>query len=72
VEEVEGEHIPLETVKGVGPKTLELLAAAGITMTSQVARSTPEALSEKTGIPLAKALQLIDSCRGNIPSAGQP
>jgi predicted flap endonuclease-1-like 5' DNA nuclease len=29
--------VPLENVKGVGPKTLELLAAAGITAPSQVA-----------------------------------
>lgn len=55
--------IPLETVKGVGPKTLELLAAAGMTTASQVAQCTAEELSEKTGIPVAKAQQLVESCR---------
>lgn len=61
---VEGvQEVSLELVKGVGPKTLELLAAAGITLPSQIAGSTPEALSEKTGIPVAKVQQLIESCR---------
>ena len=55
--------IPLETVKGVGPKTLELLAAAGLTSASQVAQCSSEELFEKTGIPVAKAQQLIKSCR---------
>ncbi len=57
------EEVPLENVKGVGPKTRELLAAGGITAPSQVAQCTPEQLSEKTGIPLAKSQQLIESCR---------
>lgn len=63
----EGE-VPLETVKGVGPKTLELLAAAGITAPSQVAQFTPEELSEKTGIPLAKSQQLVETCRSSLTS----
>ncbi len=60
------DETPLENVKGVGAKTLELLAAAGITMPSQVAQSTPDELSEKTGIPPAKAMQLIESCRESL------
>ncbi len=56
-------EVPLESVRGVGPKTLELLAAAGMTAPSQVARCTAEELSEKTGIPLAKAQQVVESCR---------
>ncbi len=58
--------VPLKSVKGVGPKTLELLAAAGITDPLQVAQQTSEGLSEKTGIPTAKATQLIESCRAAI------
>ncbi|HEX5037081.1 MAG TPA: transcription termination factor NusA [bacterium] len=65
----EGE-VPLETVKGVGPKTLELLAAAGITAPSQVAQFTPEELSEKTGIPLAKSQQLVETCRSSLTATG--
>lgn len=61
-------EVPLVSVKGVGPKTLELLAAAGITAPSQVAQCTPDELSEKTGIPMAKALQLIESCRMSVVS----
>ncbi len=64
-----GQEMPLETVKGVGPKTLELLAAAGITAPSQVAQLSPEELSEKTGIPTAKALQLVESCRASLAAA---
>jgi N utilization substance protein A len=58
--------VPLGSVKGVGPKTLELLAAAGITAPSQVAQLTPEELSEKTGIPLAKSQQLVETCRSSL------
>lgn len=61
-------EIPLVSVKGVGPKTLELLAAAGITAPSQVAQCTSEELSEKTGIPVAKAQQLVESCRQSLTS----
>jgi len=61
-----GLEVPLESVKGVGPKTQELLAAAGITAPSQVAQLTPEELSEKTGIPLAKAQQLVETCRASL------
>lgn len=61
--------IPLATVKGVGPKTLELLAAAGMTTPSQVAQCTADLLSEKTGIPLAKAQQLVESCRASLNSS---
>lgn len=60
------DEVPLESVKGVGPKTLELLAAAGITMPSQVAQCTPDELSEKTGIPVAKAQQLVETCRQSL------
>lgn len=60
------DQVPLESVKGVGPKTLELLAAAGLTMPSQVAQCTSEELSEKTGIPPAKAQQLVESCRAAL------
>ncbi len=60
------EEVPLEEVKGVGPKTLELLAAAGITAPSQVAQCTPEELSERTGIPVAKAQQLVETCRASL------
>lgn len=60
------DQVALESVKGVGPKTLELLAAAGITKPSQVAQCTPEELSEKTGIPVAKAQQLVESCRAAL------
>ena len=67
--EAKRDEIPLETVKGVGPKTLELLAAAGITVPSQVAQCTAEELSEKTGIPLAKAQQLVESCRTTMNAA---
>jgi N utilization substance protein A len=65
------DEIPLENIKGVGPKTLELLAAAGITTPSEVARMTAAVLSEKSGIPLAKAEQLIESCAGGIISKGE-
>ena len=58
--------VPLESVKGVGPKTLELLAAAGITAPSQVAQLTPEELSQKTGIPVAKSQQLVETCRASL------
>lgn len=54
---------PLKDVKGVGTKTLELLAAAGLTTVGQVLHCSPEELSEKTGIPLAKATQLIANCK---------
>ncbi len=57
----EGE-IPLGQVRGGGSKTLELLAAAGITQPSQVIRLTAEDLSTQTGIPLAKSQQLVESC----------
>jgi N utilization substance protein A len=60
------EEVPLEQVKGVGPKTLELLAAAGITVPSQVAQCSPEELSEKTGIPVAKSQQLVETCRQSL------
>lgn len=53
----------LEIVRGMGPQTLELLAAAGITLPSQVAQFSAEELSQKTGIPEAKAQQIIDSCK---------
>ena len=59
-------EIPLVSVKGVGPKTLELLAAAGLTVPSQVAQCTSAELSEKTGIPVAKAQQLVESCRQSL------
>lgn len=62
--------VPLENVRGVGPKTLELLAAAGITAPSQVAQFTPEELSEKTGIPLAKSQQLVETCRSSLTATG--
>ena len=62
------QEISLSQVKGVGEKTQELLAAAGITLPSQVAQCTPEQLSEKTGIPAAKAQQLIESCRASLSS----
>ncbi len=65
---IEGD-VPLETVKGVGPKTLELLAAAGITAPSQVAQFTPEELSVKTGIPQAKSQQLVETCRASLTAA---
>lgn len=55
--------VSLKEVRGVGPKTLELLAAAGITHVSQVTGLSPQDLSEKTGIPVAKATQLLESCR---------
>jgi predicted flap endonuclease-1-like 5' DNA nuclease len=61
-----GQEVPLVSVKGVGPKTQELLAAAGITAPSQVAQLTPDELSEKTGIPLAKAQQLVETCRASL------
>jgi N utilization substance protein A len=61
--------VPLESVKGVGPKTLELLAAAGITAPSQVAQLTPEELSQKTGIPQAKSQQLVETCRASLTAA---
>lgn len=56
----------LDGIKGVGPKTLELLAAAGLTNPVQVVQCTPEELSEKTGIPLAKAAQLIENCKSSF------
>ncbi len=55
--------ISLKEVRGVGSKTLELLAAAGITNVSEILLLPPQNLSEKTGIPLAKATQLLESCR---------
>lgn len=62
------QEISLQTVKGVGAQTLELLAAAGFTAPSQVAQCTAEQLSEKTGIPPAKAEQLIESCHASLGS----
>ncbi|MBI2082920.1 MAG: transcription termination/antitermination protein NusA [Deltaproteobacteria bacterium] len=58
-----GEAISLKNIKGVGSKTLELLVAAGVTTLQQVVQLTPEQLSEKTGIPPAKANQLIENGR---------
>lgn len=68
VPETPRQEADLKTVKGVGAKTLELLAAAGITIPSQVARCTSAELSEKTGIPLAKAQQLVESCKESLGS----
>lgn len=59
-------EVKLEEVRGVGPKTLELLAAAGLTGPGQVGQCTPQELSERTGIPLAKAVQLIENCRASL------
>lgn len=67
-DEMSANDLSLETVKGMGAKTLELLAAAGITLPTQVAKSSPEELSEKTGIPSAKAQQLIESCKEALRS----
>lgn len=53
----------LSIVRGIGPQTLELLVSAGITLPSQVAQFSADELSQKTGIPEAKAQQIIDSCK---------
>ncbi len=57
------QKVPLDKIKGLGEKTMELLAAAGITGVDQILVLTTEELSEKTGIPSAKAEQIIESCR---------
>ncbi|MBI2982574.1 MAG: transcription termination/antitermination protein NusA [Deltaproteobacteria bacterium] len=59
-----GEAIFLKNIKGVGSKTLELLVAAGVTTLQQMVKLSPDELSEKTGIPPAKANQLLENGRG--------
>lgn len=66
-----GAGLSLDEVKGVGPKTLELLAAAGITGPAQVVQCTAAELSEKTGIPVAKATQLIENCKETLGDGSQ-
>ncbi|MBI2067095.1 MAG: transcription termination/antitermination protein NusA [Deltaproteobacteria bacterium] len=67
--DLRGEEKSLNSVKGIGAKTMELLKAAGFTHPSQIVQCTPEVLSEKTGIPQAKAVQLIENSRACLEGA---
>jgi N utilization substance protein A len=68
---VEAGGAPLEAIKGVGPKTLELLKAAGLTNPTLVVGCKAEELSEKTGIPVAKANQIIENCRASLNESSE-
>ena len=55
------QRIPLSSVKGVGPKTEELLRAGGITSVKDIVKSTEEDLAKIEGITPATAKKIFSA-----------
>jgi large subunit ribosomal protein L13e len=57
------EGIPIEKIKGVGPKRVGQLAQAGITTAEGILEVDLEALSKKSGVPLKTLQKYVSEAR---------
>ena len=57
------QEIPIEDVKGVGPRRLKLLIAGGISSARMLANASPEAVIEATELSEIQAQKLIDAAK---------
>jgi DNA-directed RNA polymerase subunit L len=63
----ESEDISIRKVKGVGPKTADQLESVGIITASQLLLTTPEKLSERTGIAVKLLSKYMLEAKKMVP-----
>jgi len=61
------EDVPVESIKGVGPKTRELLHGIGIKTVSQLLLQNPAKLAEETGIAEKLIERYVEEGRKMVP-----
>lgn len=62
------ENVPISKVKGIGPKTVDQMKAAGIKTADQLLHTTPENLSERTGIAEKLILKYVEAAKKMVPA----
>ena len=61
------DEIPVKTIKGVGPKTADQLEAVGIDTAGKLLLSTPEKVSERTGVAVKNLEKYFEEARKLVP-----